>query len=204
MSFPLPHTWHADNICTTVCATPIPFGNFELKGQCLGLRTCQFQNKQTNKQKLFLLHSHLLSADLNWTSGVPAKPLYLLWDRSMWRLRRSSHQKMENSAPSPALVMLSLAMWPWMGHFISLGSVSSSVKEENESDSKNWLKWPFQLWLLLDRSSLDHPCLTSTKLCLPWVPSVLSFSDSYTLSSELSSQVGLAKEWILCYESSEK
>lgn len=130
MSFPLPHTWHADNICTTVCETPIPFGNFELKGQCLGLRTCQFQNKQTNKQKLFLLHSHLLSADLNWTSGVPAKPLYLLWDRSMWRLRRSSHQKMENSAPSPALVMLSLAMWPWMGHFISLGSVSSSVKEE--------------------------------------------------------------------------
>ena len=80
-------------------------------------------------------------------------------------------------------------LWCRVGHFTSLGSVSSLVTEGDWPHGGSSLLHACQLWPLHDRTSLENPCFTPVESSF-----CSSFPDFYVPEAESSAQVGVAEE----------
>lgn len=115
---------HADHIYTVVSVTST-LGTFvQLERSTPGADYLSIATRFTSSSCCF--HTfHLLT----WTGLLGFLRSPYIYCRPMWSLRKGSHQKMRNSALSAASSMLSLAVWPWVGHFTSWAQFHHLLKK---------------------------------------------------------------------------
>lgn len=115
---------HADHIYTVVICHLYSWYICTVERSTPGADYLSIATRFTSSSCCFYLF-HLLT----WTGLLGFLQSPYIYCRPMWSLRKGSHQKMRNWALSSASSMLSLAVWPWVGHFTSWAQFHHLLKK---------------------------------------------------------------------------